>query len=308
MKKNERLIAELFFINQKKQFNLNDLATEFDISKRTALRDIEALEEIGAPITVDKGRYGGYQVLKNSSLPPVYFNQNEWYSLFLALQLFKHLNDNPFDQSYTDLKNKLLSIVPSTHNSSTHRLDQLVVFEQFQTPEPCFVLSDLFQVIVEQKVITFNYTRYTQETRISQPLQLILNYGEWYLLTWDMDKKDFRKFRCDSIENITLSNLPCLDESTGDLLEKYHQQTKSIPFKCLIKEDSVSLFKNRQYPQVKLLTEKNQTFLVGTFDKEELTFLMNYLLTFGNAITILSPDFLITEFSEFLNQIQRKYQ
>ena len=75
---------------------------EFGISKRTAIRDIEALEEIGAPITVDKGRYGGYHVLRKNSLPPVYFNQNEWYSLFLTLQLFKNLNDTPFDQSYSE--------------------------------------------------------------------------------------------------------------------------------------------------------------------------------------------------------------
>ena len=307
MKKNERLIAELFFINQKKTFNLNDLVIAFGISKRTAIRDIEALEEIGAPITVDKGRYGGYHVLKNNSLPPVYFNQNEWYSLFLTLQLFKNLNDTPFDHSYSELKNKLLSVVPEKEHLVSDDLDQLVVIEQFQTPEPCPLLNNIFQVILEKKVIFFDYTRYKKEVRHVQPLQLILNYGEWYLLSWDMDKKDFRKFRCDAIEEIRFSDQSCLSETTSHLLKKYQHQIKTIPFKAIIETDSIKLFKNRQYPQVNLITENNQTFLVGTFNPDEVTFLMNYLLSFGNAITILSPDFLITDFSQFLKEIQSKY-
>lgn len=307
MKKNERLIAELFFINQKKTFNLNDLVIEFGISKRTAIRDVESLEELGAPITVDKGRYGGYHVLKNNSLPPVYFNQNEWYSLFLTLQLFKNLNDTPFDQSYSELKNKLLSVVPEKEHLVSDDLDQLVVIEQFQTPEPCPLLNNIFQVILEKQVIFFDYTRYKKEVRHVQPLQLILNYGEWYLLSWDMDKKDFRKFRCDSIEEIRFSDQSCLSETTSHLLKKYQHQIKTIPFKAIIETDSIKLFKNRQYPQVNLITENNQTFLVGTFNPDEVTFLMNYLLSFGNAITILSPDFLITDFSQFLKEIQSKY-
>lgn len=77
MKKDERLIAELIFINQKRQFNLTDLMTEFSISKRTALRDIADLENLGAPITVDKRRFGGYHLINTNSLPPLY-----WFCFF----------------------------------------------------------------------------------------------------------------------------------------------------------------------------------------------------------------------------------
>ena len=46
MKKSERLNKELMFLNNKKSFNLIDLMNEFGISKRTALRDIQDLEEL----------------------------------------------------------------------------------------------------------------------------------------------------------------------------------------------------------------------------------------------------------------------
>lgn len=43
MKKSERLNQELIFLSDKYSFQLKDLETEFGISKRTALRDIEEL-------------------------------------------------------------------------------------------------------------------------------------------------------------------------------------------------------------------------------------------------------------------------
>ncbi|MCY7526166.1 HTH domain-containing protein, partial [Bacillus safensis] len=44
MKKSERLNQELIFLSDKHSFQLKDLQSEFGISKRTALRDIEELE------------------------------------------------------------------------------------------------------------------------------------------------------------------------------------------------------------------------------------------------------------------------
>ena len=51
MKKSERLNQELFFLRTHPQFNLNQLMKTFGISKSTALRDIEALENLGVPLS-----------------------------------------------------------------------------------------------------------------------------------------------------------------------------------------------------------------------------------------------------------------
>ena len=47
MKKAERLNQELIFLGNKQGFQLKDLMKEFQISKRTALRDVEELEAMG---------------------------------------------------------------------------------------------------------------------------------------------------------------------------------------------------------------------------------------------------------------------
>ena len=61
MKRAERLNQELIFLSLKKSFNLSDLMKEFNISKRTALRDIQDLEFLGLPFYVENGRNGGYK-------------------------------------------------------------------------------------------------------------------------------------------------------------------------------------------------------------------------------------------------------
>lgn len=66
------------------QFNLNQLMKTFGISKSTALRDIEALENLGVPLYVENGRYGGYRVLNKPLLPPIYFNENEVLAIFFV--------------------------------------------------------------------------------------------------------------------------------------------------------------------------------------------------------------------------------
>ena len=68
--KSERMNQMLRYINQKQQFTLQDLMQEFQISKRTAIRDIASLEELGAPIYAEYGRYGGYRLLQQMQLPP----------------------------------------------------------------------------------------------------------------------------------------------------------------------------------------------------------------------------------------------
>ncbi|QBP90154.1 HTH domain-containing protein (plasmid) [Bacillus mycoides] len=80
--KDERLIQEMIYINSKKNFNLNDLIGEFDISRSTALRDISSLEELGVPLYSEKGSHGGYHMLENQLLPPIYFSNMDFCAMF----------------------------------------------------------------------------------------------------------------------------------------------------------------------------------------------------------------------------------
>ncbi|MEG0485981.1 MAG: HTH domain-containing protein, partial [Oscillospiraceae bacterium] len=71
MNRSERLNDMMRYLNNKNSFGLKDITEKYSISKSTALRDIQSLEEIGMPIYSTLGRNGYYGVLQNKLLSPI---------------------------------------------------------------------------------------------------------------------------------------------------------------------------------------------------------------------------------------------
>lgn len=310
MKKNERLISELVYINQKKRFNLSNLMTEFSISKRTALRDIADLESLGAPITVDKGRFGGYHILNNNSLPPLYLNKEEWHSLFLALQLFKQIEQSPFDSSYIELKRKLLALAPQDEYKINHQLEEMVIISTTQNISHVPYLTELFQAIYEEQAIKIHYTRYEQTNRLIHPIQLGFKYGHWYLLAWDLDKDSFRHFRCDHITHLSkeVDNQRILSFDT--LYKEYlrqRQQNRPLTFKAQLKAEALDLFHSKKYHGVELIKEQDNYYIIGHYHQNEIPFIINYLLSFGTFVTLESPSDLVQLLKKHLKNLLESY-
>lgn len=59
-----RLNELRLYINRVKKFKVDDLANEFNVSRRTILRDLEELSILGVPLISEVGPNGGYQVLE----------------------------------------------------------------------------------------------------------------------------------------------------------------------------------------------------------------------------------------------------
>ena len=69
MNRIDRLTAILLLLQGRKR-TAGEIAQRFEISRRTALRDMQALSEMGIPIVADQGASGGYTLPLDYSLPP----------------------------------------------------------------------------------------------------------------------------------------------------------------------------------------------------------------------------------------------
>lgn len=67
----------IMMVNRKKKFTVKELIQEFEVSKRTILRDLQELSEIGVPLYSEVGPHGGHQVLNERILPPIAFSEGE---------------------------------------------------------------------------------------------------------------------------------------------------------------------------------------------------------------------------------------
>lgn len=124
MKKSERLNQELIYLNGKKSFNIRDLMVEFNISKMTAIRDIQELEYMGLSLYTETGRYGKYNIVSDNILTPIHFNTEEIASIFFAIKAIENLSQTPFDKTYNQIYQKLFAILPENKKDMVDRITE----------------------------------------------------------------------------------------------------------------------------------------------------------------------------------------
>ena len=60
--KTDRLLAETIYLLQRGRVTSRQMAERFEVSRRTILRDMDALSLAGIPVTSLDGAGGGYQI------------------------------------------------------------------------------------------------------------------------------------------------------------------------------------------------------------------------------------------------------
>lgn len=297
MKKSERINRMLRFINQKQQFTLQDLMDEFQISKRTALRDIAVLEEIGAPIYAEYGRYGGYRLLKQMQLPPISFNTQEVYALYFAMQSLQHFANLPFQVSFRSIHEKFMNELSDRQRKEIERMQNRISFRLTPQILESAHLETLLMAAVKNIVLKITHQKdQRQNTRLIHPIAVYSMKGYWYCQAYDMDKKAYRVFRCDRITTAEATNIRPLETLREITLQNAHSLWKpskqAVQFKCLINEAGVERFQEKHFPSMRLVHESDKTYIAGSFEPDELDFIIRYLAGFGKTLKIIEPAML----------------
>lgn len=307
MKKSERMNQMLRFINQKQQFTLQDLMQEFQISKRTALRDIASLEELGAPIYVEYGRYGGYRLLQQMQLPPISFNTGELHALYVAMQALRSFSSLPFQVSFRTIHEKFMSALSDKQRQDIENIQHRVSFRHTEQIRDSAHLEFLLMAAVQNIVIQITYTNQRRSPdqkpssantniRTIQPITLYARKGYWYCQAYDLNKQAYRVFRCDRITSAETTEI----EPLTHVKELYSQDAPSlwkpseqaIPFKCLIDEAGMELFQQEHFPSMQIIEKMGHMYLVGSYEPHELDFIVRYLAGYGKSIKIMEPGIL----------------
>jgi predicted DNA-binding transcriptional regulator YafY len=304
MKKVERLNQMLRFINQKQMFTLKDLMNEFQISKRTALRDIAALEEMGVPLFVDYGRYGGYRLLKSMTLPPISFMNQEVFALYFAMQALQSFASSPFQISFHSINQKFLESVSPKQREQIENFQKRVAFYHTEQTHECVYLEELLLAAVQNKVLNIHYTTPKQTTiRCIQPISIYAMKGYWYCQAYDLDKTAYRVFRCDRITSLEVVDhehvVDLKDVNIHNAHSLWEATEQAIHFRCSITATGVEIFKQQQFPSMKVMKEDENMYLTGTYESTEMNFIIPYLASFGKSIKIIEPPSLKERLKEY---------
>ena len=204
MHKAQRLIQLIMKVNERKKFTIQEMADECGVSRRTMIRDLMELSELGVPLYSEAGPSGGYRVLREKVLPPISFTEHEAMALFFACQSLRNYKSLPFKNEVDTALQKFFHYLSSELKQKIERMQQRLVFWVPPHELEVSFLKDLLDAAVEQRVVSIVYEASTSQKRMIQPLGIYTMNGLWYCQAYCFLAGDYRVFRVDRVKDFSL--------------------------------------------------------------------------------------------------------
>lgn len=202
-----RLSAIITDLQSKRIITAKDIANKYNVSVRTIYRDIRTLEQSGIPIITEEGK--GYSIMEGYKLPPVMFTEEEAMALITAEQLIKKNKDKSLSESYESAVTKIKAILKYSQKTKTEFLTSRLQVRNNETEEKTSkYLIQLQSHIANFQLLDIDYLSLNNHRtqRKIEPFALYTTKENWILIAYCQDKKDFRAFRLDCIQNLSVTN------------------------------------------------------------------------------------------------------
>lgn len=219
-----RLTAILIQLQTKRILTASELASKFQVSKRTIYRDIKALEQSGVPVLTEEGK--GYTLMDGYKVPPVMFTERQANALILAEQLVLKNKDSSFIKDYSEAIDKIKAVLRQSEKDKANLLSERTRFDQnINRERNSNNLSELQNALTNYSLVKMEYIDESNKTtnRLIEPIAL-LSTENWLLVAWCRLRNEFRYFRLDRINKmeILLENFNPHNMSLQEFFDKYH--------------------------------------------------------------------------------------
>ncbi len=176
--------------------------------------------------------------------------------------------------------------------------------------------NGILYAIQNNFAVTFTHQSYWHGTKTQRnvvPKAIKESQNRYYLIAWDLDKKDFRNFGLDRISNFTVDNQK--HTSPKIKVEEYYQHTFGIeryddPVKIVLEFDNDQKEYVKSLPfhsSQKITKETKTTFELELFMHPTNDFVME-ILRYGAICVVKEPLELREEVHERLIEALEKYQ
>lgn len=197
-----RVLAVLELLQTHGRLSGADMARRLQVDGRTLRRYIVMLEQIGIPITSERGRHGGYALVPGFKLPPMMFTEDEALALSLGLLAARSLGLAEAAPAVASAQAKLARIMPDGLKQRVSALDETVRLDLADGMAPrdngaLVVLSAAAQR--GQRVHLHYRSGDADSARDVDTYGLAYYLGFWYAVGWCHLRGGMRTFRLDRI-------------------------------------------------------------------------------------------------------------
>ncbi len=184
------------------------LSEKFEISLRTAYRDIEFLKyNFDAPLAYDPLRRGFYYTDRNFVLPAILLTEGELVSIFVGEKVLRQYAGTPYEELLEKAFKKICNALPGPVSIDLSTIADAVSFE-LGPARPVEV--ETFQKVLNAiqnrhclKITYFSIRRNVLTHRLIEPYHLHNFAGDWYLVAYDRKSQEIRDFALSRIRTLT---------------------------------------------------------------------------------------------------------
>ena len=296
-----RLFEMVYLLMDKKSMTANELAAHFEVSKRTILRDIDALTAAGIPIYTTQGKGGGISILDWFVLNKTVISESEQQQILFALKGMSATQHIETDS--------VLSRLQSLFEKAERDWIE-VDFSRWGNGAADRAKFDILKnAIIHERAIAFTYASSYGEmsNRKVYPLKLMFKSKSWYLQAFCLAKQDYRIFKISRMMNVHMLTesfdskafpIPALEQDEApspDLIEVTLRFEPHVAYRVYDEFDESCVTKN----------EDGSFTAVMRWPKGY--WLYDYILSFGAGLEVIGPQHVRDEIVRQAAQIQQKY-
>lgn len=204
MRRADRLFRIVQHLRGGRLITARILAQRLEVSERTVYRDVADLIGSGVPIEGEAGV--GYVLRAGFDLPPLMFKEQEIEALVLGARIVESWGDRELAKAATDVIAKVEAVIPDRLRDYMANTALLAPSQHFMEPVT-FDLAEMRHAVRHRLKVHFRYTDVVGKAseRTVRPLSLAYFGPIWLLAAWCELRTDFRTFRLDRIEDLSVS-------------------------------------------------------------------------------------------------------
>ncbi|AIQ45382.1 DNA-binding protein [Paenibacillus sp. FSL R7-0273] len=303
MEKVERLISIIMILLRKEVVSSTEFAQLFNVSKRTILRDMEALSLANIPVYSVNGVNGGYGILNEYKMDKRLLTSADLENILTALSgLEQILISGEVERTIKKIEAMVGPLAPK----SAIRLS----FYNWEGRSELSQTLAVFQAaILKRRLVSFDYTDKNGivTKRTAEPYQLHFSESSWYLKAFCLQRMGYRTFKISRI------NDPCMHEQSFSVREDSVEQAQAtgyqpelVTVKALISPGIKDQFIER-YGHKSIEYCGPERFM-ATFLVPDNSFGFDFLAGFGTRLQIVEPKSYVDAFRNYILEIAEKYR
>jgi predicted DNA-binding transcriptional regulator YafY len=313
MSRAARLLELMTVLQRRPSFTVEELATELAVSRRTMLRDLHTLSEMGVPLAARPGPGGGYSLITGRRVLPLSLTVDEAVGVILAYEAFLAQTQSPFSEQSLSAVTKLRSLLTPEVIRDLDRMRRHVAVVSQQRAYQAPLLDRLLEASLEAVHLRAVYeSRSSRSERLLFPHGIFSEHGFWYCVAHEPERDRLLTLRADRF--VALEPVPGLPKPPSlDLrawLEGRYRGAgeDDLPLRLRANRHAARSFEFVSNFGERALDDAGQVTVEETIPRREVRYYATQLLPLGADVCVLSPPELAEELRSMAEAVVELYR